>query len=117
MDFITRRNQLATEIARQRGELVEAYRQLEKPIRYTEYGMKGFAFIRQNQWLLTAAPALLGSLPSIFNLVSSFFGGKKKKQPAPVQPSRAPEVPSGTVKKMSRVSQALMAGAEQGIRA
>jgi hypothetical protein len=117
-DFITRRNKLAHEIARQRGELTNAYRKLEAPIRYTEYGMKSFAFIRQNQWVLTAAPALLGSIPSIIGLVSSVFGKKRKKQPMAVQHTRSPEVvSSGPVKKMSRLSQALMAGAEQGIRA
>jgi len=118
-DFIMRRNKLAGEIARQRGELADAYRQLEKPIRYTEYGMKGFGFIRQNQWILTVAPAMLGSLPSIFNLVSSAVGWKKKKKVAPVQPEiRAVEKEStGTLKKMSRVSQAVMTGMEHGVRA
>jgi len=118
-DFITRRNSLAREISRQRGELAQAYRQLEKPIRYTEYGMKGFAFIRQNQWVLTAAPALMGSLPSIINLVSSAFGWRKKKK-VPAQhlaPAPSQATTPTTAKKLSRVSQALMSGAEQGVRA
>jgi hypothetical protein len=118
-DFETRRQRLVGAIARQRTDLVEAYRQLEKPIRYTEYGMKGFAFIRQNQWLLTAAPALLGSVPSIINLVSSAFGWRKKKKVVPIQrqaPSPEVAVPT-TTKKLSRVSQAVMGGVEQGLRA
>jgi len=117
-DFETRRQRLVGEIARQRVDLIEAYRQLEKPIRYTEYGMKGLAFIRQNQWLLTAAPALLGSIPSIFNLVSMAFG-KKKKKAAPIPRSAPPLETTAptTTKKISRVSQALMGGVEQGLRA
>jgi hypothetical protein len=118
-DFETRRQRLVGEIARQRVDLVDAYRQLEKPIRYTEYGMKGFAFIRQNQWLLTAAPALLGSIPSIFNLVSMALGRGKKKRNVPVQRQAASAeaaAPNAT-KKISRVGQALMGGVEQGLRA
>jgi malate synthase len=119
-DFITRRDSLAREISRQRGELAQAYRQLEKPIRYTEYGMKGFAFIRQNQWVLTVAPALMGSIPSIINLVSSAFGWRKKKKAVLVQhvsPAPSQGASPTTAKKLSRVSQALMSGAEQGVRA
>src|SRR5471030_73291 len=110
-DFITHRAQIVAEIARQRGELAQAYRQLEKPIRYTEYGMKGFGFIRQNPWIMTAAPALLGSLPSIFSLVSSAFGWRKKKKAAPVQRQVSPEVAVPTTgKKLSRAGQAVMTG-------
>jgi len=118
-NFETHRQRLVGDIARQRVELVAAYSQLEKPIRYTEYGMKGFAFIRQNQWLLTVAPALLGSVPSLINLASSAFGWRKKKKAAPVQRSApSPEVAApATTKKLSRVSQALMGGVEQGLRA
>ena len=79
-DFATRRDQLAVEIARQRRELVQAYIHLEKPIRYTEYGMRGFGFIRSNPWIFAAAPAL-------FSIVKIAFGGKKKKssQSSPAQ--------------------------------
>ncbi len=119
-DFATRRAQLTAEIARQRVQLADAYQQLERPLRYTEYGMKGFAFIRQNQWILTAAPALVGSIPTIINLVSSAIGWKKKKKPpAPVQTQVRPAevAPAGVATKMSRASQALMTGAEHGLRA
>ena len=64
-----RRAHLAAEIARQRGDLAVAYRNLEKPILYTEYGLKGFGFIRQNPWVLTAIPAALSVSSTIFGLV------------------------------------------------
>jgi len=64
-----RRAHLAATIARQRGQLAEAYRNIEKPIRYTEYGMKGFGFLRQNPWVLTAVPAALSISSTIFGLV------------------------------------------------
>ena len=75
-DFTMRRDQLAVEIARQRRELAQAYVHLEKPIRYTEYGMRGFGFIRNNPWIFAAAPALL-------SVVKIAFGGKKKKSSKP----------------------------------
>jgi len=71
-DFLTRRARLATQIARQRQDLVDAYGQLEKPIRYTEYGMRGFGFIRQNPWIMAAVPL-------VFNMISTAFGWKKEK--------------------------------------
>ena len=49
-DFSERRGLLSAEIARQRGELAEAYRNLEKPIHYAEYGLRGFGFLRKNPW-------------------------------------------------------------------
>ena len=118
-EFAVRRGQLAEQIARQRTQLAAAYLDLEKPIRYTEYGMKGFGFIRQNPWILTLTPALLGSLPSIFNLVSSALGWGKKKKIVPVQRQfPSPEtVPPTATKKISRVSNALMTGVEHGLRA
>jgi len=71
-DFVARREQLAAQIARQRTQLASAYQDLEKPIRYTEYGMKGFGFLRQNPWVVAAVPA-------IFSIVTSAFGWKKQK--------------------------------------
>jgi hypothetical protein len=71
-DFRTRREQLAARIARQRTELGQAYRNLEKPIHYAEYGMRGFGFIRSNPWIFAAVPA-------VFSMTRLVFGGKKKK--------------------------------------
>ncbi len=71
-DFTTRREQLAAQIDRHRVELGEAYLRLEKPIRYAEYGMRGFGFIRSNPWIFAAVPAF-------FSVVRTVFGGKKKK--------------------------------------
>ena len=110
-DFQTRRKALAAEISRLRGELAQAYLQLEKPIRYTEQGMKGFGFVRQNPWVITAVPATI-------SLVSALWAWKKKKS-GPAQTQSAPRVgvPPTAGNKMSRASQALMAGVEHGLRA
>ena len=70
-EYTERRATLAAEIAHQRGELAEAYRNLEKPIRYAEYGIKGFGFLRANPWLVMAVPAAV-------KLAFSVIGGKKK---------------------------------------
>jgi len=70
---MTRRELLAAQIARQRAELAQAYRQLEKPLHYAEYGLRGFGFIRSNPWLIAAAPA-------VFGLVLRGFGKKKSPE-------------------------------------
>jgi hypothetical protein len=79
-DFEDRRRHLIAEIARQRGELAEAYRNLEKPIHYAEYGLRGFGFLRKNPWVFAAAPAVV-------SVTSTLFGLRKKKfsKPAPRQ--------------------------------
>ena len=71
-DYSRRRGELTAQIARQRGELVQAYRNLEKPIHYAEYGMRGFGFLRQNPWIFAAAPALV-------SIVGNVLGWRKKK--------------------------------------
>ncbi len=78
--FAERRAALAADIALQRGELARAYQNLEKPIRYTEYGMRGFGFIRANPWIFVAVPAVM-------NIVSMVFGLGKSRTPkaSPVQ--------------------------------
>lgn len=72
-DFATRRAQLAAQIERQREELAQAYQNLEKPIRYTEYGLRGFGFIRRNPWIFVAVPA-------VFNLAGNLFSFRKRKK-------------------------------------
>jgi hypothetical protein len=64
-----RRRHLIAEIARQRGQLADAYRNLATPIHYTENAMRGFGFLRENAWIFSAATttftvgsALLGLL-------------------------------------------------------
>lgn len=106
-DFVVRRDKLAAQIARQRTQLASAYQDLEKPIRYTEYGMKGFGFLRQNPWIVAAAPA-------IFSLVSSALGWRKKK-PAPAQ-SQSSSISPTAGKKISRLGQAALTGVEQALR-
>lgn len=71
-----RRGLLAAEIARQRGELAEAYRNIEKPIHYAEYGLRGFGFVRKNPWVFVAVPAVL-------SVASTLLGLRKKKSPEP----------------------------------
>jgi hypothetical protein len=75
-DFVARREQLAAQIDRQRSQLAAAYNDLEKPIRYAEYGMRGFGFLRQNPWVIAAVPA-------VFSLISSAIGFKKQKKASP----------------------------------
>ncbi len=89
-NFAERRGLLAAQIARQRGELAEAYRNLEKPIHYAEYGLRGFGFLRKNPWVLVAVPA-------VFSMASTFFGLRKKKssKPEPVEPQSAGNRPRG----------------------
>jgi len=71
-DFETRSARLTAEIARQRGELVVAYRSLEKPIHYAEYGLRGFGFLRANPWIFAAVPA-------VFSIASTLLGMRKRK--------------------------------------
>lgn len=107
-DFAARRAELAAQIARQRGELFSAYQELEKPIRYTEYGMRAFGFVRQNPWLLTAVPA-------VFSLAFNFAGGRGKRKPSPAL-AASPES-AAEPGKLSRVSQVVVGGARQLLRA
>ena len=79
-DFATRRRILSANIARQRGELFEAYKNLEKPIHYAEYGLRGFGFLRKNPWVFVAVPA-------VFSMASTLLGFGKKKS-ARISPSQ-----------------------------
>jgi len=90
-DFATRRLRLTSQIARQRTEFSEAYTQLEKPIRYTEYGLRGFGFIRSNPWIIAAVPATVGIIKTLWGSAP-----KKKKSPSESQ-ATAPE-PTGLKK-------------------
>ena len=72
-----RRSLLAAQIARQRGELAQAYRNIEKPIHYAEYGLRGFGFLRKNPWVFAAAPAVV-------SIASTLFGLRKKNSAKPV---------------------------------
>ena len=94
-DFATRRKLLADEIARQRVYLTQAYDNLEKPIRYAEYGMKGYSIFRNYQWVFMAVPPVI----SIFSaLASNFFGRKKekaRKNAPPVPPAASPQTIPG----------------------
>jgi len=75
-NFAERRGLLAAQIARQRAELAEAYGNLEKPLHYAEYGLRGFGFLRKNPWIFAAAPAVV-------SIASTLVGLKQKKSPKP----------------------------------
>ena len=108
-DYLARRQRLSIDIARQRGELGAAYRNLEKPIRYTEYGMRGFGFLRQNPWVIAAVPAVI-------NLVSIGLGWRKKKKSAPVQAQPHAAAAPTAAGKLSRLGQVALSGVQQGLR-
>ena len=97
-DFATRREQLATETARQRGQLAHAYRELEKPIRYAEYGMRGIGFLRSNPWIFIA-------VPGAFSLLTNLLGLRKKKAPEPARAHHSGE-------KLKGVKGAIVTGAK-----
>ncbi len=75
-----RHTRLVAEIARQRIDLAGAYHNLEKPIHYAEYGLRGFGFLRQHTWVFVAVPAVLK--------IGSLLLGIRKG--APVRPASAP---------------------------
>jgi hypothetical protein len=75
-NFAERRGLLVAQIARQRGELAEAYRNLEKPIHYAEYGLRGFGFLRKNSWVIVAIPAVV-------SMATTLLGLRTKKTPTP----------------------------------
>ena len=88
--FADRRVRLAAEIARQRTELAYTYRNLERPIHYAEYGLRGFGFLRKNSWVFMAAPAVV-------SIASTLLGLRKAKssKPAPRQRQSIKDQPKG----------------------
>ena len=74
--FSEKQRRLAADIERQRGQLATAYRDIAKPILYTEYGLRGFGFLRQNPWILTIVPASLSTTTSLIAIVRNFIPGK-----------------------------------------
>jgi hypothetical protein len=83
-NFAERRRRLAIDIARQRSEFSAAYDRLAKPIRYTEYGLRGFGFLRSNPWILAAAPAALSIVRTLWA-----FSRMKKAPPIESPPRQA----------------------------
>ena len=65
-DFAERRSRLAAQIARQRSEFSAAYAKLAEPIRYTEYGLRGFGFLRSNPWIFAAVPAAVSIIKTLW---------------------------------------------------
>ena len=71
-----KQRRLAADIARQRSQLAGAYRDIAKPILYTEYGLRGMGFLRSNPWILTIIPASLSTTTSLLAIVKTLMGGK-----------------------------------------
>jgi len=71
-----KQRRLASDIARQRTQLAGAYRDIAKPILYTEYGLRGMGFLRSNPWILTIIPASLSTTTSLLAIVKTLMGGK-----------------------------------------
>jgi hypothetical protein len=80
-----RRTRLAGQIARQRSELGQAFRNLEKPIHYAEYGLRGFGFLRQNPWVFTV-------LPATFSIISTVFSLRKTLKAPKLSPRQAQKI-------------------------
>ena len=76
-----RRAHLAAQIARQRGELADAYHHLAQPIQYGENALRGFGFLRQNPWVLSVVPAAL-------SIASTLWGLRKGKGAKPSRSQR-----------------------------
>ncbi len=77
-----KRARLTAEIARQRTQLAAAYRDIAKPVLYTEYGLRGMGFLRQNPWILTIIPAGLSSTTSALAIFRYFLPGKTEPKKA-----------------------------------
>ena len=71
-----KQRRLSADIARQRGQFATAYRDIAKPILYTEYGLRGLGFLRQNPWVLTVIPAALSTTTAVLGLVRQFKPAK-----------------------------------------
>ena len=71
-----KQRRLAGDIARQRTQLAGAYRDIAKPILYTEYGLRGMGFLRSNPWILTIIPASLSTTTSVLAIIRAFTTGK-----------------------------------------
>ncbi len=95
-EFAARREVLKAEIAKQRGELTAAYLNLEKPIRYTEYSLKGIGFLRSNPWIFVAVPAVFSVASNLLSL------GKKKSPKSEITQSKSAEKQPGAIGKVIR---------------
>ncbi len=71
-----KQRRLAADIARQRTQLAGAYRDIAKPILYTEYGLRGMGFLRSNPWILTIVPAGLSTTTSLIAIIRNFIPAK-----------------------------------------
>ena len=77
-----KQRRLAADIAHQRSQLAGAYRDIAKPILYTEYGLRGMGFLRSNPWILTIIPAGLSTTTSVLAIAKMLMGGKAASKKA-----------------------------------
>ena len=73
-----RRARLAADIARQRGDLTTAYRNLHKPIEMGESGLRVLGFMRQNAWMFSAVSSSISAVTFLFG-VRDMISGKSSK--------------------------------------
>ncbi len=85
-----RRARLTADIARQRGDLATAYRNLHKPIELGESGQRAFGFLRQNAWIFTAVPASINVITFLFG-VKEMVTGKSAAKAAAAKERKAAE--------------------------
>jgi hypothetical protein len=77
-----KQRRLAADIARQRTQLASAYRDIAKPILYTEYGLRGMGWLRSNPWILSIVPASLTTTTSIIAIIRHFVPLKSEPKKA-----------------------------------
>ncbi len=53
---------------------------MAKPILYTEYGLRGFGFLRQNPWILTVVPAAFSTTTSVLTIIRALTGKSEPKK-------------------------------------
>ena len=81
-----RRRQLMEDIFKQRIDFANAYRDLGKPLEYTQKTVVGLKMLQQNAWLIALAPTAVNLLFSTFgwkkaprgNLLGRLFGGERR---------------------------------------
>jgi hypothetical protein len=89
-EFQERREEISAQIARQRTELAQAFRNLETPIHYAETGLKGFGFLRNNPWIFMATPAVFSMAVTALGWVAGKKSPRSSKQQQPRQQQQLP---------------------------
>ena len=85
-----RRARLTADIARQRGDLGTAYRNLHKPIEMGESGLRVLGFMRQNAWMFNAVSTSITAVTFLFG-VRDMISGKSAAKAAATKERKAVE--------------------------